>query len=230
MKVNKFLKKSFGSKNFSTAQPSNGVYVKLISSSLSKKGNWYTIYKNFKNLSLKFRQLFLFNCLNSFLFKNNRSENLLSSCQNKNLDVFKKLAVFSFLKSGNRINFLNNQLLFLSNLNKQQESQSFSSLKTIHSLFQHILVSIELKSKRRGGRVFLVPVPVKSERRRHSIFIRWFKKSLLENTFTSVNKNIKDELSQLFLGRGKSMERLNELDKAIKLNRVFLRKSQVKLI
>jgi len=39
MKVNKFLKKSFGSKNFSTAQPSNGVYVKLISSSLSKKGN-----------------------------------------------------------------------------------------------------------------------------------------------------------------------------------------------
>lgn len=114
--------------------------------------------------------------------------------------------------------------------NKQNELSSFSSLKSIHSLFKNILVSIELKSKRRGGRVFLVPVPVKSEKRRHSIFIRWFKKSLLDSSSVSIGKNINDELNQFFLGKGKSMDRLLELDKSIKLNRVFLRKSQIKLI
>ena len=172
MKINKFLKKSFGSKNFSTAQPSNGVYVRLISSSLSKKGNWYTIYKNFKNLSIKSRQLSMLNCLNLKHFDGNCLFDTVRVDQNKNLYNFKKLANFYLLKLGTRVVLINNKLLFLSNFNKQQESQSFSSLKTIHSLFKHILVSIELKSKRRGGRVFLVPVPVKSEKRRHSIFIR----------------------------------------------------------
>jgi len=229
MKVSKFFKKSFGSKNFSKAQSSNGIYIKLISSSLSKKGNWHTISKKFENLSLKFRQLAVLGSLSYSSVFYNKSSQLIKS-QNKNIDLFKKLAILFFSKLGNRIVYLNKQTLFDSNFNKQQEFQSFSSLKTIHSLFQHILVSIELKSKRRGGRVFLVPVPVKSEKRRHSIFIRWFKKSLLENTSVSINKSIKDELSQLLLGKGKSMDRLNELDKAIKLNRVFLRKSQIKLI
>jgi len=51
-------------------------------------------------------------------------------------------------------------------------NRAFTSLRAIHSIFRPISVSIELKSKRRGGRVFLVPVPVKSDKRRYSVFIR----------------------------------------------------------
>lgn len=45
------------------------------------------------------------------------------------------------------------------------------SWRVLHTLINPISLFVEIKSKRRGGRVFSVPVPIKSIKRRHSIFI-----------------------------------------------------------
>lgn len=112
----KFFKKSFGSKNFLTAQASNGVYVRLISSSLSKKGNWVPIFKNFLDRSLKFRQICFFNYLTNFkLSKKSRHKINIFRLTKTKLYNFKKLASLILLKSGNRLVIFNNQSFFFIN-------------------------------------------------------------------------------------------------------------------
>lgn len=234
--VFKSLKSTFGSKSFKLAKPSNGTYLKLILSSLSKKGNWGNLLKKFSNLTLRSRidnngggrvinETILRNkALTSYVFDNNLASKplLLSRVVNK-----------FFFVSGYSFSTNKKRLLATGALSvdiKNPLSRVFTSLRAIHSIFYPISVSIELKSKRRGGRVFSVPVPVKSAKRRHSIFIRWFKKSIIEQSGASVDKFLKEELSRLVLRQGKSIEQLSALEKSIKLNRVFLRKSQIKLV
>lgn len=227
---NKKLKVSFGANNFTSSKPSNGTYLRLILTSLSKKGNWGSLFRRFLNLSLESRKETI--RLNLFAAKGLNPFNAYSSNFLDPLSNFKSL--IKLLSQPALLNLtlkrIGNRSLFLLNNGANKKLIPLNSLRSVYSLFHPILVSIELKSKRRGGRVFSVPVPVKSDKRRHSIFVRWFKQSIIEQTGSSVDKFIANELFQLSSRSGKAMDRLVELDKTIKLNRVFLRKSQIKLI
>jgi len=233
--LNKKYKFSFGANNFTNSQPSNGTYLRLVLTSLSKKGNWGSLFRRFLKLSIQARKICNYRSKLSSIIENKLievSNYSLNSNQNpSNLEKTSRLLI-----SLPHLNFeakkLKNRTFFVLKNEKgnHKNENILSSLRSIYSLFHPILVSIELKSKRRGGRVFSVPVPVKSDKRRHSIFIRWFKQSLIEQSGSTLGKVLINELSQLSLREGKSMDRLVELDKTIKLNRVFLRKSQIKLI
>lgn len=230
LNLNKKLKVSFGADNFTSSKPSNGTYLRLILTSLSKKGNWGSLFRRFLNLSLESRKETI--RLNLLMAKNLNFLNVYSSNFSGLSSNIKSLT--KLLSQPALLNLtskrIGNRSLFLLNSGANKKLISLSSLRSIYSLFHPILVSIELKSKRRGGRVFSVPVPVKSDKRRHSIFVRWFKQSIIEQTGNSIDKFIANELFHLTSRSGKAMDRLVELDKTIKLNRVFLRKSQIKLI
>lgn len=228
--LNKKLKVSFGANNFTSSKPSNGTYLRLVLASLSKKGNWSSLFRRFLNLSLESRKDAI--RLNLLISKNFSPLNVYSNnFSNFPLD-FKRLT--KLLSHPQLLNLIlkrtGNYSSFLIGGGVNKKPASPCSLRSIYSLFHPILVSIELKSKRRGGRVFSVPVPVKSDKRRHSIFVRWFKQSIIEQTGSSLDKLVANELLQLSSRSGKAMDRLFELDRTIKLNRVFLRKSQIKLI
>jgi len=154
-----------------------GLFIKLILSVLSKKGNWASMLKILNKISLEARQQLVeqFNLTaqynnNSGGYSNiqkysNSSKKLV---QKFNLSFLRNSAISPIIRRPNLIlNFKNKQ----STNNNFRINLSLSTLRSIHSLLTPIQVFIELKNKRRGGRVFSVPVPVKSERRRHSIFI-----------------------------------------------------------
>ena len=233
---NKKYKFSFGANNFTNSQPSNGTYLRLILTSLSKKGNWGALFRRFLKLSIEARKISNYRSKLYTIAENKSigfSNYSLNSDQNlPNLEKTTRLLINNLPNLNFELKRLKNRTFFvLKNEKGNYKNESIlSSLRSIYSLFHPILVSIELKSKRRGSRVFSVPVPVKSDKRRHSIFIRWFKQSLIEQSGSTLDKVLINELTQLSLREGKSMDRLVELDKTIKLNRVFLRKSQIKLI
>lgn len=222
--------KSFKNKNLTA---SKGVFLRLILSVLSKKGNWGALLKNFNKISLKARfnlnrRVFLKDQLKTLIYSpiiSESTKNLLPVFAT-NFNFFRKLNFSVKVKKPN----------FLVSLENKQEGESFktdlvfSTLRSVHSLLNLITVYIELKNKRRGGRVFSVPVPVKSARRRRSIFIHWIKKTIIDQKKEKLLPLLVNELKGLLFKRGKSIEQLSSLEKSVRLNRVFLRKSQIKLV
>jgi hypothetical protein len=56
------------------------------------------------------------------------------------------------------------------------------------------------------------------------------KKTIAEQKRKKLSTLLMSELSGLFFKRGKSIDQLFSLEKSIRVNRVFLRKSQIKLV
>jgi hypothetical protein len=172
---------TFNSRNFfkKNITAPKGLFVKLILSVLSKKGNWAGMLRDLNKISLRSRQN-LMNQVNFNSTKNNLTsfvvyKNHVLKSTNSSKQAIRKFSL-SFFKNLNLLSVTRRSRLFL-NLKNKQVADNFkinlvlSTLRSVHSLLIPIRVFIELKNKRRGGRVFSVPVPVKSDRRRHSIFI-----------------------------------------------------------
>jgi hypothetical protein len=162
----KFLNNSFNNK---ASSASKGTFVKLILSVLSKKGNWARLLKILNKIVNRSRIKTVETALKLNCFKNSSYTSFSSVNCKKEME---KRSNFNFIQFLNLLPKFKNKKILLGLKNKSIASRLvFSNLRSIHSLLKSIAVFIELKNKRRGGRVFSVPVPVKSERRRSSIFI-----------------------------------------------------------
>ncbi len=260
----------FGRENFNLTRPVNGLYFKLLLSSLGTSGKWPLLLNRLIADSRLLRSQQLIRLVNlskqllasSSVFSINKS---FSPFSKKNLDGFafnpliKRFGRLSRLslkavninirkvtkdrltehaaanlirqyKLGRSVKFKFSKLV-TSYSSRSRLEHRLMSWRLVHKLIHPISLFVEVKSKRRGGRVFSVPVPIKSIKRRHSIFIHWIKKTIKEQEVNfNINQRLIGELGDITLNKGRSLAQLAALEKSIRLNRVFLRKSQVRLV
>ena len=88
----------------------------------------------------------------------------------------------------------------------------------------------ELKSLKKSGRSFVVPVPIRSQNRRKFLFYHWLKSSVLARYEFSFSDRLTGELSDINSRRGSTINKLHFLSKSIKTNRVLIRKSRLSLL
>jgi len=105
-----------------------------------------------------------------------------------------------------------------------------SSIRYLFNSFRSFYLFTELKSLKKSGRSFTLPVPIKSQNRRKFIFYHWLKTSVLARSEFSFSNRLSGELADIGFRRGSTLSKLHSLSKSIKTNRVLIRKSRLSLI
>lgn len=259
----------FGRENFNLTRPVNGLYLKLLLSSLGISGKWPVLLNRLiaDSCSLRSKQVNRLVDLSKQTFSSQNIQSITKSFSPVSANIqprskssirrFSRLSRLSLKSSnvtvkkvtkeklteraaanlirqyklGRSINFKFSKLVTKYTSSRSRLEHQLTSWRLVHKLIHPVSLFVEVKSKRRGGRVFSVPVPIKSVKRRHSIFIHWIKKTVKEHEASlSINQKLINELGDITLNKGKSLAQLAALEKSIRLNRVFLRKSQVRLV
>jgi len=258
----------FGRENFNLTRPVNGLYFKLLLSSLGISGKWPVLLNRLIADSSLLRSQQLVRlvgwskqalsvnsiCSTTKSFSYILTDHLVTKSLTKRFGRLSRLSLKSAninvkkvtkerlteraaanlirqYKLGRSVKFKFSKLVMGYTSSRSRLDHRLMSWRLIHKLIHPVSLFVEVKSKRRGARVFSVPVPIKSIKRRHSIFIQWIKKTIKDQEVSSgVNKKLISELGDITLNKGKSLAQLVALEKSIRLNRVFLRKSQVRLV